>query len=399
MPPLPPPPTVAPTRVPTVHSLPPSLAGGQHTAATAEGQGGGVRTLAVVALQAGAPRRLPRGAPPHAARLGPSALAAPRAAERGGSAGDRLAVWAWGGLGGGGRAGVRAPERGDAAGRRLLCQRRPPRESRAPLRAHAGHHVRPTSRSPARPSSALPADAARRAPRADTARGGRRAKIATDCAPSLVEAMGAFTAWLQVTQLLAPPPRPPSPPLPPPHPGSKHKRGGAGRGAMCWGRTGGRAPRIPPPFISALLPPPPPPPPPPPRTKWTRHVPHPVLIGHAACTRRRPSTVQQLSPVRRTDPDPRVARHPSLGRLRQRARPPPHARPRAPRGCYTLTRTGVSLPPPSYTSDAPRPAPRTNRTRPRPSPRTSRTHRVLHPVLIRHAVLSPAGDPRLPQQE
>jgi hypothetical protein len=25
------------------------------------------------------------------------------------------------------------------------------------------------------------------------------------------------------------------------------------------------------------------PPPPPPRTKWTRHVPHPVLIGHAAC--------------------------------------------------------------------------------------------------------------------
>ena len=27
---------------------------------------------------------------------------------------------------------------------------------------------------------------------------------------------------------------------------------------------------------------PPPPPPPPPRTKWTRRVPHPVLIGHAA---------------------------------------------------------------------------------------------------------------------
>ena len=24
------------------------------------------------------------------------------------------------------------------------------------------------------------------------------------------------------------------------------------------------------------------PPPPPPRTKWTRRVPHPVLIGHAA---------------------------------------------------------------------------------------------------------------------
>ena len=28
--------------------------------------------------------------------------------------------------------------------------------------------------------------------------------------------------------------------------------------------------------------PPPPPPPPPSRTKWTRRVPHPVLIGHAA---------------------------------------------------------------------------------------------------------------------
>ena len=27
---------------------------------------------------------------------------------------------------------------------------------------------------------------------------------------------------------------------------------------------------------------PPPPPHPPPRTKWTRRVPHPVLIGHAA---------------------------------------------------------------------------------------------------------------------
>ena len=29
-------------------------------------------------------------------------------------------------------------------------------------------------------------------------------------------------------------------------------------------------------------PPRPPPPPPPPRTKWTRRVPRPVLIGHAA---------------------------------------------------------------------------------------------------------------------
>ena len=28
---------------------------------------------------------------------------------------------------------------------------------------------------------------------------------------------------------------------------------------------------------------PPPPPPFPPRTKWTRRVPHPVLIGHAVC--------------------------------------------------------------------------------------------------------------------
>ena len=44
-------------------------------------------------------------------------------------------------------------------------------------------------------------------------------------------------------------------------------------------------------LAAALLPPPPhhpggpgplPPPPPPSRTKWTRRVPHPVLIGHAS---------------------------------------------------------------------------------------------------------------------
>ena len=43
--------------------------------------------------------------------------------------------------------------------------------------------------------------------------------------------------------------------------------GGVGEGAAPPGRRGARHR---------------PPPPPPPRTKWTRRVPHPVLIGHAA---------------------------------------------------------------------------------------------------------------------
>ena len=34
--------------------------------------------------------------------------------------------------------------------------------------------------------------------------------------------------------------------------------------------------------LAPQVPPRPPPPPPPPRTNWTRRVPHPVLIGHAA---------------------------------------------------------------------------------------------------------------------
>ena len=47
-----------------------------------------------------------------------------------------------------------------------------------------------------------------------------------------------------------------------------------------------------------------PPPPPPPRTKWTRRVPHPVLIGHAASlsqvqTRERGLPLQVLRPPRR----------------------------------------------------------------------------------------------------
>jgi hypothetical protein len=42
------------------------------------------------------------------------------------------------------------------------------------------------------------------------------------------------------------------------------------------------------------------PPPPPPRTKWTRRVPHPVLIGHAASTTRRTRGAPALPRVRRS---------------------------------------------------------------------------------------------------
>jgi len=48
---------------------------------------------------------------------------------------------------------------------------------------------------------------------------------------------------------------------------------GVGRAAALANRWGGRF-QVPP--GGAPLPPPPP------RTKWTRRVPHPVLIGHAA---------------------------------------------------------------------------------------------------------------------
>jgi len=41
-------------------------------------------------------------------------------------------------------------------------------------------------------------------------------------------------------------------------------------------------------------------PPPPPRTKWTRRVPHPVLIGHAASTTRRTRGAPALPRVRRS---------------------------------------------------------------------------------------------------
>ena len=40
-----------------------------------------------------------------------------------------------------------------------------------------------------------------------------------------------------------------------------------------------------------------PPPPPPPRTKWTRRVPHPVLIGHAASCRRTLELFDLLEPM------------------------------------------------------------------------------------------------------
>ena len=66
-------------------------------------------------------------------------------------------------------------------------------------------------------------------------------------------------------------------------------------------------------LLSAAVPSPgraaPPPPPSPPRSKWTRRVPHPVLIGHAASLTPYQSDTPRPSP--RTDPralPPRPAR-------------------------------------------------------------------------------------------
>jgi len=62
---------------------------------------------------------------------------------------------------------------------------------------------------------------------------------------------------------------PPPPPPPPPHPRARPRLGGAGTATPRLAR-GGAASAGPPPRGR--------PPPPPPRTKWTRRVPHPVLI-------------------------------------------------------------------------------------------------------------------------
>ena len=51
-----------------------------------------------------------------------------------------------------------------------------------------------------------------------------------------------------------------------------------------------------------------PPPPPPPRTKWTRRVPHPVLIGHAASLTPRTDRTH-ISPRPAPQPQPPPRRH------------------------------------------------------------------------------------------
>ena len=116
-----------------------------------------------------------------------------------------------------------------------------------------------------------------------------------------------------------------------------------------------------------------PPPPPPSRTKWTRRVPHPVLIGHAACRRSKSAGAPWRTttrPSRRCGPRARCLPRPAL------PSPPPrtkwtrrvphlvligHAAPRAPRpapvpsalsdppGALSRGAARAMSPPPPYT--------------------------------------------------
>ena len=106
--------------------------------------------------------------------------------------------------------------------------------------------------------------------------------------------------------------------------------------------------------------------PPSPRTKWTRRVPHPVLIGHAASL----TPYQSARATTRLLTDPRapcqMLQHPDdVARFRAE--------------CGVGTKLGkVALPPP-------------------PSPRTKWTRRVPHPVPIGHAAsLTPYQSARAP---
>jgi hypothetical protein len=92
------------------------------------------------------------------------------------------------------------------------------------------------------------------------------------------------------------------------------------------------------------------PPPPPPRTKWTRRVPHPVLIGHAASL--------------------------SLQVIGDAA---------AALASFAQGGAGGGAPLALSLRQQLRIARRAARCAPRAPPRTNRTRRVPHPVLIGHA--------------
>ena len=100
-------------------------------------------------------------------------------------------------------------------------------------------------------------------------------------------------------------------------------------------------------------------PPPPSRTKWTRRVPHPVLIGHAA----------SFSQVARGEASDRADVW-ALGitAVEAAAGRPPHADKPPARALAQI----AAGPPPALSS-------------PPPPPRTKWTRRVPHPVLIGHA--------------
>ena len=142
---------------------------------------------------------------------------------------------------------------------------------------------------------------------------------------------------------------------------------------------------------------PPPTPPPHPRTKWTRRVPHPVLIGHASsltpyysdatlepAPRWRTRATCSRPSARRTRPSALQPRT----RARSRRTLSPASSPRAPSA-------PPPPPPPSYQVDTPRPPHRTKWTR-RVPPIVRIGHAASPPiVLIGHAAsLSQVPPPR-----
>ena len=129
--------------------------------------------------------------------------------------------------------------------------------------------------------------------------------------------------------------------------------------------------------------------PPPSRTKWTRRVPHPVLIGHAALTPAPPSRHSPLPLLHnpKTKKCPPPCRTPIRLTLRY---PAGRARPCARRGGERPRQTGYGSPAPAAPPPAPPPPPLVQSGHassltpyqmdtPRPSPRTNRTRRVPHP--------------------
>jgi hypothetical protein len=126
---------------------------------------------------------------------------------------------------------------------------------------------------------------------------------------------------------------------------------------------------------------------PPSRTKWTRRVPHPVLIGHAASlapyscrttARPRTRTCTHSTPHQRLCNTPVALQGPPLPLTARRARA----------GADVLALAADEAPDGSSAEVAPPPPHTPLRCRP-PIPRTDRTRRIPSPVLTGHAAFPP----------